>query len=142
MIRRFHDATAGSALAAGAEIVAHNELGPHNTVFVDDKTVAFLDWDDAAPSTRLFDLANAVWCFVNVGEGGGPVGEQARRIQLMCDAYGWDDTDAIVDEIRADLGRALSNHELAGRQKAAGIFGEMVRWMDEHGEELKRLARS
>ncbi len=28
LIRHFHDATAGSALAAGAEIVAHNELGP------------------------------------------------------------------------------------------------------------------
>ena len=142
MIRRFHEATAGSALAAGAEIVAHNELGPHNTVFLGDEPVAFLDWDDAAPSTRQFDLANAVWCFVNVGEGGGPVGEQARRIRLICNAYGWDDTDAIVDEIRADLGRALSNHERAGRQKAAGIFREMVGWMDENGEQLKRLARS
>src|SRR3712207_6979320 len=40
LIRRFHDATAGSALAAGAEIVAHNELGPHNTVFVGDEPVA------------------------------------------------------------------------------------------------------
>lgn len=59
-IRRLHDATAGSPLADGAEIVAHNELGPHNTVFVGDEPVAFIDWDDAAPGTRLFDLANAV----------------------------------------------------------------------------------
>ena len=141
MIRRFHDATEGSVLAAGAEVVAHNELGPHNTVFVGDEPVAFIDWDDAAPGTRLFDLANAVWCFVDVGEGGGPVGEQARRVRLMCDSYGWGDTDAIVDEIRADLLRALSKHERAGRPKAADIFREMVRWIDAHGEELKRLAR-
>ena len=140
MIRRFHDATAGSALTAEHEIVAHNELGPHNTVFVGDEPVAFIDWDDAAPGTRLFDLANAVWCFVDLGEGGGPIAEQARRVRLMCDAYGWSDTEAIVDEIRADLYRALSNHERAGRRKAAGIFRKMARWMDENGGEIKNLA--
>ena len=141
MIRRFHDATEGSALAAGAEIVAHNELGPHNTVFSGDEPVAFIDWDDAAPGTRLLDLANAVWCFVDVGEGGGPVREQARRVGLLCDAYGWGDTDAIVEEIRAGLLRALANHGRAGRTKAADIFRRMVRWVDLHGEELKGLAR-
>lgn len=140
-IRRLHDATAGSPLADGAEIVAHNELGPHNTVFVGDEPVAFIDWDDAAPGTRLFDLANAVWSFADVGEGGGPVEEQARRVRLMCDAYGWEDADAIVDEIRADLGRALANHERAGRRKAADIFREMVAWIDAYGEELKESAR-
>ena len=142
MIRRFHDATEGSALAAGHEIVAHNELGPHNTVFVSDEPVAFIDWDDAAPGTRLFDLANAVWCFADIGEGGGPVREQARLIRLMCDAYGWNDTDAIVDEMRADLARALSNHERAGREKAVVIFKEMVRWIDTHADDLKALASS
>jgi hypothetical protein len=140
MIRRFHDATAGSVLAAGREIVAHNELGPHNTVFAGDEPIAFIDWDDAAPGTRLFDLANAVWSFVEVGESGGPVEEQARRVKLMCDTYGWDDTDAIFDEIGADLKRALANHERAGRAKAADIFREMVNWLDAHGPDLKKLA--
>jgi len=137
LIRHFHDTTAGSALASDAEIVAHNELGPHNTVFAGDEPVAFIDWDDAAPGTRLFDLANAIWCFVDVGEGGGPVGEQARLIRLMCDAYGWDDPHAIVDEIRADLRRASANHERAGRWKARAIFLEMVGWIDAHADELK-----
>jgi hypothetical protein len=105
MIRRFYDATAGSDLAAGGEIVAHNELGPHNTVFAGDRPVAFIDWDDAAPGTRLFDLSNAIRSFANVGEGGGPIAGQARLIRLMCDAYGWDDPHAIIDEIHADLRR-------------------------------------
>lgn len=140
LIRRLHDATAGSALAADAEIVAHNEIGPHNTVFVGERPVAFIDWDDASPGTRLFDLANAVWSFAGVGDGGGPLAEQGRRIGLMCDAYGWGDTDAIVEEIRADLKRALANHERAGRAKAADIFRDMVRWMDENGGKLKALA--
>jgi aminoglycoside phosphotransferase (APT) family kinase protein len=139
LIRRFHETTAGSALAAGAEIVAHNELGPHNTVFSGDEPVAFIDWDDAAPGTRLFDLANAVWSFANVGEG-SPVGEQARLIRLMCEAYGWDDPRAIIDEIHADLRRARANHERAGRPKARDIFQEMIAWMDAHANELKKRA--
>lgn len=80
---------------------------------------------------RLFDLANAVWSFVDVGEGGGPLREQARRARLMGDASG-EDTDAIFEEIRADLRRTLANHERAGRTKAAGVFREMVRWADAH----------
>jgi aminoglycoside phosphotransferase (APT) family kinase protein len=138
LIRQFHEATAGSALAADAEIVAHNELGPHNTVFAGDEPVAFIDWDDAAPGTRLFDLSNAVWSFANVGEGGGPVGEQARLIRLMCDAYGWEDPHAIVDEIHADLRRARADHERAGRLKARDIFQEMIAWMDVHASVLKK----
>jgi hypothetical protein len=55
----------------------------------------------------------------------------------MCDAYGWDDPRAIVDEIRADLRRALANHERARRRKAADIFQEMVNWIDAHADELK-----
>ena len=139
LIRQFHEATAGSALAADAEIVAHNELGPHNTVFAGDEPVAFIDWDDAAPGTRLFDLSNAVWSFANVGEDGGPVREQARLVRLMCDAYGWEDPHAIVDEIHADLRRARANHERAGRPKARDIFQEMVAWMDTHANDLKQL---
>ena len=140
LIRRFHDVTAGSA--GGAEVVAHNELGPHNTVFAGEDPVAFIDWDDAAPGTRLFDLANAVWSFANVGEGGGPVREQARRIRLMCDAYGWEDPHEIVEEIHADLRKARANHERAGRLKARDIFQEMITWMDTHAGELKNLTKS
>lgn len=140
LIRRFHDATEGSRLAAGAEIVAHNELGPHNAVFIGDEPVSFIDWDDAAPGTRLFDFANAVWSFADVGEGGGPVEEQARRVRLMCDTYGWDDPREIVDEIHADLRRALVNHERVGRRGPARVFREMVRWISAHAEELKAHA--
>ncbi len=137
MIRRFHDATAGSTIAADAEIVAHNELGPHNTVFAGSEPLAFIDWDDAAPGTRLFDLANAIWSFANVGEGGDSVGEQAHLIRLMCNAYGWHDPPAIVDEIHADLRKARANHERAGRHEARDIFQRMVGWMDTYSSDLK-----
>ena len=67
-------------------------------------------------SSRLFDLANAVWCCVDVGSRGGSVAPQRRRIRLMYGAYGWADPGTIIDEIHADLRRALANHKRAGRQ--------------------------
>jgi hypothetical protein len=52
-IRRYHDVTAGSPLAQNHEIIAHHELGPHNTIFQGGHLVGFIDWNDAAPGTRL-----------------------------------------------------------------------------------------
>jgi len=139
LIRRFHEATTGSQLAGNAEIVCHNELGPHNTIFAGDRPVAFIDWDEAAPGSRLSDLAYAVWCFVDIGEQGGSIAAQARRLQLMCDIYGWSDIEAVVDWIAADLRGALANHERAGRHQALPIFRAMVHWIDAHATELKAL---
>ena len=88
LIRQFHDATAGSPLAAGAEVVCHTDLGPHNTVCAGSTAVGLVDWDDAVPGSRLFDLGHAVWCYAAVDSDGPPLAEQARRILLFCDAYG------------------------------------------------------
>jgi Ser/Thr protein kinase RdoA (MazF antagonist) len=49
LLRRFHDATAGSSLAAGADIVCHGDISPCNTVFRDGRPVALIDFDAAAP---------------------------------------------------------------------------------------------
>src|SRR5262249_48333713 len=123
-IRRLHDVTAGSLLAHGHEVVAHNELGPHNTIFRESRLIGLIDWDDAAPGTRLRDLANAIWCYVDVSHRGWSAGEQARRIQLMCTTYGWNDPITLVNDIEADLQQALRNHEQAGRAGAVKIFQE------------------
>src|SRR6266567_689796 len=138
-IRRYHDATAGSPLAQGSEIVAHHELGPHNTIFHEGHLVGFIDWDDAAPGTRLRDLANAVYNYVDVSHWANQgASEQARRIQLMCAAYGWNDPLALVNDFEADLQQALRNHEQAGRAGAIKIFAEEVNWMRLRAQELRR----
>ncbi len=66
MVREFHDLTAGTPLARGAEVVCHNDLSPKNTVYRgDDGAVlmpaAFLDWDLAAPGERIHDVAHVCW---------------------------------------------------------------------------------
>jgi hypothetical protein len=142
VIRHYHDLTAGSVLAQGHEIVAHHELGPHNTIFQEDQLIGFIDWDDAAPGTRLRDLANAVYNYVDVSHWACQTAdEQARRIHLMCVAYGWDDPIAIINDFEADLQQALRNHEQAGRTGAMKIFTEEVNWMRLRAQELRIALR-
>lgn len=142
VIRGLHDVTAGSRLARGHEVVAHNDLGPHNTIFHENRVVGLIDWDDAAPGTRLRDLANAVWCYVDVSHWANQTAEeQARRIRLMCEAYGWEDPIALVDDFEADLQQALRNHEQAGRAGAVKVFQEEVRWMRVRAQELRLVLR-
>jgi aminoglycoside phosphotransferase (APT) family kinase protein len=138
IIRTYHDLTAGSRLARGHEIVAHNELGPHNTIFQENSLVGLIDWDDAAPGTRLRDLANAIYNYVDVSHWANQTAdEQARRIRLMCAAYGWDDPIAIVNDFEADLQQALRTHEQAGRAGAIKIFAEEVNWMRQRAQDLR-----
>jgi hypothetical protein len=139
-IRRYHDATAGSRLSQGYEIVAHHELGAHNTIFQDGHLVGFIDWDDVAPGTRLRDLANAIYNYVDVSHWANQTAnEQARRIHLMCAAYGWDDPLAIINDFEADLQQALRHHEQAGRAGAIKIFAEEVNWMRQRAQDLRLI---
>lgn len=141
-IRQYHDLTAGSPLAQGYEIVAHHELGPHNTIFLEGHLIGFIDWDDAAPGTRVRDLANAVYNYVDVSHWSTQeASEQARRILLMCVAYGWNDPVALVDDFEADLQQALRNHTQAGRAGAIKIFAHEVDWMRQRAQALRLALR-
>jgi aminoglycoside phosphotransferase (APT) family kinase protein len=138
LIRSFHDATAGTPLAGREEVVCHGDLGPHNIVFDGEAAVAIIDWDaDVAPGPRLVDLAHAVWCCADVCEEQVETVEQARKLRLMCDAYGWEDPAAVVDEIAARFRRARDAHAAAGRATAVAIFERMMEWMERNGPALK-----
>jgi hypothetical protein len=63
--------------------------------------------------------------------------EQARRINLMCAAYGWNDPLAIINDFEADVQQALRHHEQAGRTGAIKIFAEEVGWMRLRAQELR-----
>jgi hypothetical protein len=86
LLRRYHDATAG--FAEGAEVVCHNDFGPWNLVWRGELPVAIIDFDNAAPGSRLDDLGYALWKHLNLGLIDLPLPEQARRTQLMVSAYG------------------------------------------------------
>lgn len=88
LVREFHDLTAGSRLAGDEEVVCHNDLSPTNTVYADGLPFAFIDWDLAAPGRRVQDLAHACWQYLDLGPSVTDPAEAARRIRLLCDAYG------------------------------------------------------
>jgi hypothetical protein len=139
LIRRYHDITAGSKLAGGLEIVAHGELGPHNTVYKGSKPVGFIDWDDAAPGTRLRDFAYAVDCYVDLVNRKLSAVEQTRRVKLMSQAYGWDDVALLLQDIQADYHKALQNHVKKGNESSVKIFDSLVKWIDERTCEIVLL---
>jgi Phosphotransferase enzyme family len=138
LIREFHSATAGTALADGGEVVCHGDLGHHNTVFRGERAVGLVDWDDGvAPGFRLVDLAHAVWCFAGVGEGGLPISYQAHAVGVMCEVYGWTNPGLLVDEIADRLRRARDEHARNGRSGAVAEFGRMIASMNTIEPELR-----
>jgi aminoglycoside phosphotransferase (APT) family kinase protein len=81
LIRRYHDATAGSGLAGGAEVVCHGDLSPWNTVYAGARgAVGLIDWDGARPGSRSDDAGYAVWRHLMLGHPGAPPLMAQRRL--------------------------------------------------------------
>jgi Phosphotransferase enzyme family len=100
MVRRFHDLTAGTALAGSCEVVCHNDLSPKNTVYDGEgRPVAFIDWDIAAPGRRIEDVAHAGWQYVGLGPDVTDAAEAARRVGVLAGAYGGIAREPLVDTI-------------------------------------------
>jgi aminoglycoside phosphotransferase (APT) family kinase protein len=73
LVREFHDLTAGTDLAGGAEVLCHNDLHPNNTVYRETEEgglpYAFVDRDLAAPGRAIEDVAHVCWTWLDLGPG-------------------------------------------------------------------------
>ncbi|WP_427917858.1 phosphotransferase [Streptomyces sp. cg40] len=100
LVRAFHDLTHGTALAGDQDVVCHNDLAPKNTVYDTAwRPLAFVDWDLAAPGERVHDVAHVCWQYLDLGPAVTDVRATARRIALICEAYGLDDTGRLLDTV-------------------------------------------
>ena len=99
LLREMHDATRGSDLAGRFDVVCHHDPGPNNYVFQDDVPVAIIDFEEAAPGSRLEDVAYMAWTWSVASKQAMPLEQQAEQVRLIADTYGLEDAErrALVD---------------------------------------------
>ncbi|GAA2165958.1 phosphotransferase [Actinomadura napierensis] len=144
LIREFHDAVQGFAPPPDApwqvlippdrcEIIAHHDLAPWNLV-AGDGAWAFIDWDVAAPGSRLWDLAYACQSFIPLSaDPAWRRADAAARLSVFADAYGLDEGQR--RELVSLLGRrAWSMHDFLRAQAAARHQPWATLWQQGHGD--------
>ncbi|MET7729852.1 phosphotransferase [Streptomyces sp. NPDC005402] len=147
LVRVFHDLTHGTALAADQDVVCHNDLAPKNTVYTAWRPTAFIDWDLAAPGARTHDIAHVCWQYLDLGPGVADVRQTARRIRLICDAYGLDERDGLLDAVlwwQDRCRRGIEAGALRGERAMVGLREQGAvdevraarKWVADHRREL------
>ena len=86
-------ASAGRPSTDPTELVSHRDYYPGNVVFRDGLPVALIDFDLAKPTTRLYDIANALWYWAPLRDprDRAPAFAHAdipHRVAVFADAYG------------------------------------------------------
>jgi hypothetical protein len=144
LLRRFHDVTNGSELAGLHETVRHGDVSPTNVVWRDGSPVALLDFDQAEPGARIDDVAYMCWAFVLAGrDDDGLAGTRlrARRLRLVCDAYGVHDRKRLLGAIRgqqvATRALVVATSALARNKRSAADVQTTVRFIDAEIEWLR-----
>lgn len=119
LVRHLHDLTRGWRpqtsdwkTAPGAppgDVICHNDAGPWNVVFRERRPVALVDWDVAAPGTRLWDIGYLAWHWIPLwpddraaDHGFQDLDRRGQRVRGMVDAYGMGiSPDGVLDAARA-----------------------------------------
>lgn len=116
LLRRVHDAGTGvdvpgcqrlpGARSAPSETLCHHDAGPWNVVYREGVAVGLIDWDLAGPGPASWDLALVAWHHVPLYDdddaarfGWAPPPDRARRLRLLCDAYGRPLHDGLLDDV-------------------------------------------
>ena len=151
LIRGLHDASIGLPLDGeswssemadpdGGPVMCHNDVCLENVVFRNGRAVTLLDFDFAAPGRREFDLAAFARMCVpiddvsNSSRLGWASNDKPRRLRVVCDAYGCDESG------RADVLACLSDSiarggEFVRRRVEAGEVAFIEMWNNMGGQE-------
>lgn len=149
IVRQIHDASASFTLGEEdswntvipvehADLVCHNDLAPWNLII--GRNMAFIDWDGAGPSTRLWDLAYAAQSFAFLVDGQEPKAAAARLRAVVIDGY-HADAPLLVGLSAAMVARTQAMYDLLADSYRDGIqpWGSM--FVEGHGEHWAKAAR-
>ena len=115
LLRRIHDATEDiaqtwlsgwqSPTREPIEVICHGDFAPYNCVFDQDKLIGVIDFDNAHPGNREWDLAYALYRFAPITDPSNPDGygttnDQCRRVCLFCDEYGLRERSKIIPAVK------------------------------------------
>jgi hypothetical protein len=154
LLRAYHEAVEGFSLDAarsgwstelaepsGGDLVCHNDVCPENVVFRGGEAVALLDFDFAAPGTRIWDVVAAVshWAPLTSPEwsaGYAIISNPVDRAAIFADEYGLDAADrgAFMTTLRLrwEVGRRFVRRHLeagdAAFEEMALEYGAEERW--------------
>ncbi len=122
LLRRFHDATAGSALRGDCEVVCHGDASPCNCVFSDGLPYALIDFDAAQPGTRRQEVGYAAWLWLDLGNDDLDAVWQGGRLRDFIRSYGaLPASEAVAYVLEAQ-------HALSERMGAPAGVREWARW--------------
>ena len=90
------------------EVICHGDFAPYNCIFDKGQLIGIIDFDNAHPGPRLWDLVYALYRFAPITapsnpENFGTPADQCRRARLFCDAYGLEDHSDLVNAVMARI---------------------------------------
>jgi len=129
-MREMHDALANFTPPAdavwftglpnsGEELIIHQDIAPSNLVWTDDGRLVAIDWDAAAPGTRMWDVAYAVHTCVPISPRAGSAEDAAFGLRKFVNGYSMsdEDRDTLVEVLSA---RSERMYEYLDTQRLSG----------------------
>jgi aminoglycoside phosphotransferase (APT) family kinase protein len=113
VLREFHDIFSKSELSGDEETLLHSDFSPWNLIVKDNKLVGVLDFDDARPGKRIYDVANVCWTFLDIGSSDSNFTEEEvyKYLPILIDAYGDIDTSEFVKALLSEQDKVLRYRE-------------------------------
>ena len=131
--------------AATGEIIGHLDLFWTNVIFRNGLPHALIDWELAAPTTRVLEVALAAtyWAGIRTDdtllEWGVPLARRGERLRLLCDEYGLSASDraSLLRQLLAQREARLARGDwrVTSRETVLANY----RWLVEHRRELARF---
>ncbi|CAN5899849.1 hypothetical protein BH20ACT6_BH20ACT6_01380 [soil metagenome] len=122
---------------AADEIVCHLDVAPYNVVVDEGRLVVVIDWDMAGPGHPVDDLSFCAWNAVPLFRDVGAE-TSARRLLLLCEAYGDIDPVAVLTNVQPRIEAACAR--IAAGQRLGDVGMLNLRAIGEPERSLARLA--